>query len=306
MVNPSGNLLKWFKRIFTLLAVGFLIFIGWQSRTILAVVIETAHPHLLLLSIVALIAAHFVAAASAVAGLKACDAVIPYSFALKTHINRLPARYLPGGFWHSVGRLLDFHTQGVKKPQLTTFFILENSLAISIAFLLGGSGLYYTRGLTDNWGIVALWAVIGNLFALILLPTFISRYTLKSFGKISLYFYCKAIAIYFIVWPLLALAFVSYFSAFPLAVGNLSSLAIGSTYLFSWAVGLATIFAPQGIGIFEVVAGHVLVAPLSLGSIAVLIAGFRVISLIADMTLWGLMQGIILSQWFLQNKDKCW
>lgn len=305
-MKHSGNLLKWLKRIFTVIAIGFLIFVGWQSRSTLTLVISTAQFYPLLLSIFALITAHFVAAASAVAGLRACGAVISYSFALKTHIQRLPARYVPGGFWHTVGRLLDFHAQGVKKPQLTTFFILENSLAAGIAFLLGGSGLYYTRGLTDQWGMIALCAVVGNLFALAILPLFINRYTLKSFGKISLYFYCKTIAIYFIVWPLFALAFVSYFSAFPLAVGNLSSLAIGSTYLFSWAVGLVTIFAPQGIGIFEVVAGHVLVAPLSLASLAVLIAGFRVIALIADMTLWGLMQGFILSHWFLQNKDKRW
>lgn len=277
---------------------------GWQSWSTLTLVIETAQFSQLLLAIIAIITAHLATAVAAMVELKTCGAVISYSFALKTMIRYLPARYLPGGFWHTVGRLLDFHTQGVKKPQLTTFFILENSLAIGVAFLLGGSGLYYTRGFSDNWGIIALCAVIGNLFALSVLPLFINRYPLKSFGKISWYFYSQAVATYFVVWPLYAIAFISYFSAFSVAIGNLSSLTIGSTYLFSWAVGLATIFAPQGIGIFELVAGHVLVAPLSLGSLAVLVAGFRVISLIADITLWVFMHGCILSARFLQNKDK--
>lgn len=285
-----SRLLTWAKRLFTPVALIFLIYVGWQSRTLLATVVATAQWNFLCLAILFLILPHFVSAKATVMILKTCGISISYRFALQTHINRLPARYLPGGVWHSVGRMMDFHTYGVKSSQLTALFLLENILAIAVAFLLGGLCLWYFRGLTDKWGQLALISVIGNLLGLVLTPVVISSRWVDLESKFSNLDYLQAIGLYVPIWCLFASGFVCYFSAFPLVLGNLSKLEVGGTYLFSWATGLVTFFAPQGLGIFEVVAGHLLNAPLSLGLLATLIAGFRVVSLIADITLWGLQK----------------
>lgn len=291
LASSLSRLFTWAKRFFTPIALAFLIYVGWQSRALLATVVATAQWNLLLLAIFFLILPHFVSAKATVMLLKACGMSISYRLALQTHINRLPARYLPGGVWHSVGRMMDFHTHGVKPSQLTALFLLENILAIAVAFLLGGLCLWYFRGLTeDRWGQLAALAVIGNLFGLAVTPIVISRSVLKIAHQWQLRFYLQAISLYVPIWCLFASGFVCYLSAFPLALGNLSKLEIGGTYLFSWATGLVTVFAPQGLGIFEVVAGHLLNVPLSLGLLATLIAGFRVVSVVADMTLWALQK----------------
>ena len=60
------------------------------------------------------------------------------------------------------------------------------------------------------------------------------------------------------------------------------------SYLFSWSIGYLAFFAPQGIGVFEVTLANMLDTSLTVGSLAVIIAGFRIIIFLADITLWGL------------------
>jgi len=287
----SSTVLKWAKRIFTPLALGFIIYFAWQSRDILATVIANAQPDFLILAVFLLIMVHFVAPASVVMILKACGSSISYSFALKTHINRLPARYLPGGIWHTVGRTMDFYQQGIKPVHLTAFVLLENIFAVSTAFIIGGISVWYFRGITDIWGKIAVLGCLCSVLGLSLAPKILNWQILKSVSQIQYRFYLQTIAIYIPIWFLLTFAFISYLSAFP-ALGEILMLEVGGIYIFSWGVGLIAIFSPQGIGVFELVSGNMLTTFLSLNSIITLIAGFRVVTLIADITLWALLRMI--------------
>jgi len=290
MPGSSSTVLKWAKRIFTPLALGFLIYLAWQSGDILATVIANAQPDFLILAVFLLIMVQFVAPASVVMILKACGSSISYKFALKTHINRLPARYLPGGIWHTVGRTMDFYQQGIKPVHLTAFVLLENLFAVSTAFIIGGISVWYFRGITDLWGKFALLGCLCSVLGLSLAPKILNWQILKSVSQVHYRFYLQTIAIYVSIWITMALAFIAYLSAFPLILGEISMLEVGGTYIFSWGIGFIAIFAPQGIGIFEVVASNMLTVSLSLASIATLIAGFRVIALIADITIWSLLR----------------
>jgi len=275
------TLVKW---MFTPLALGFLVYAGWQSQVVLATVIANAQFYFLLMAGLLLIFAHLLAPAAAVLVLKTCGTSVSYQFALTTHLDRLPARYLPGGIWHLVGRSMDFYTQGIKPPYLTAFVLLEYSLAITIAFVLGGALVGYFRGITDPWGQLAILAAGASLLGLFLIPALLKWQVLKS--RINYHLYLACIGIYVSAWTLLATAFVCYLRAFPLAFSEVSSLQVGGTYLFAWAIGFIAIFAPQGLGVFELVAGHLLIVPISLGSMATLIAGFRVVVLVVDIVLW--------------------
>ncbi len=279
--------LTWSKRLFTPVALLFLLLAGWQSRFVLATVLATAKPGYLVLATLLLMTPHFISAMATLRILKASGvSSISYQFALQTQINRLLARYLPGGVWHTVGRMMDFHAQGVNSSELTKIFLLENILAIAVSFLLGSLGIWYFRGLTDGWGQLAAWLTLGNLLGLAVTPLL-----LKKWGEaLQIKFYLQAIGWFVPIWLLFAASFVCYFSAFPMISGEISVLEVGSTYLFSWAVGLIMIFAPQGIGVFEVVVGHILNVSLSAASLAALIAGFRIVSLVADVTLWGIFR----------------
>lgn len=291
------TVLKWTKLIFTPLAFGFIIYFAWQSRDILAIVIVNTQPKYIILAIFLLIMVHFVAPVSVVMILKTCGSSISYKFSLKTHINRLPARYLPGGIWHTVGRTMDFYRQGVKPVHLTAFVLLENILGVSTAFIIGGISVWCYRGITDVWGKFAVVGCVCSVLGLSLVPKILNWQILTSVSRIHYRFYLQTIAIYIPIWILLTSAFTSYLSAFS-ALGVVSMLEVAGIYIFSWGVGFLAIFSPQGIGIFEMVAANMLTAPLTFSNIAVILAGFRVVTMIADITLWVLLRMICYANQF--------
>jgi len=277
--------IKLLKLIFTPLAFGFFIYFAWSSRNLLVTVFTNAKYHYLILSILILMLNHFVISIATFFILKTVNATIPYWLVFKIHVARLPARYIPGGIWHTVGRMMDFHSHGIKPAQLTGFFLLENIIAAGMAFLLGGIFLWYFRDLSDFWGEIAKIAFICSIIGLILTPR-ILNYKVKIIKKN----YLLTIVTFIPLWFFLTSAFIMYLSAFSFVLEQSSSVEIGGIFMFSWGVGFLAIFAPQGIGIFEVVAGNMLNAPLSLGSIAVLLAGFRVITVISDICLWSCLR----------------
>ncbi len=67
---------------------------------------------------------------------------------------------------------------------------------------------------------------------------------------------------------------------------------IAGAYLFSWAVGFVSIFAPQGIGVFEVVAAELMSPAGTFMSVAALFAGFRLVILVADATVWVMLKAV--------------
>ncbi|OQW91559.1 MAG: hypothetical protein BWK79_16575, partial [Beggiatoa sp. IS2] len=139
-------------------------------------------------------------------------------------------------------------------------------------------------------------AASGAMIGLILTPLVINRWILNPMTHLSYRHYLNCIAIFIIAWLVATVAFICYLSAFPSVIAATSTLEVAGIYLFSWAVGFVIIFAPQGIGVFELVAAHTLTAPVSLGSIAVLIAGFSIITLIADAIVWIVSRLIFMSQ----------
>ncbi|MDI6797072.1 MAG: hypothetical protein QMD09_09005, partial [Desulfatibacillaceae bacterium] len=118
---------------------------------------------------------------------------------------------------------------------------------------------------------------------IIVSPVVGRRWILKNKSGLPLKTYGKVIALAVVYWCGAAACFTLYFTSFPQALYNGSLWKIGGTYLFSWAIGFITVFAPQGIGIFEAVSGKLLAGAISLGSVAVLAAGFRLVLLASDL-----------------------
>lgn len=54
-------------------------------------------------------------------------------------------------------------------------------------------------------------------------------------------------------------------------------------YLFSFVVGFVSIFAPQGIGVFEVVYSELATSELPRTQLIIFVAGFRVLVMLSDM-----------------------
>ena len=287
-------MLDWVKFFFTPLALAFLLYFAWQSRQSLITVIQNARAVYLAFAIISWTSLHFISPVFVRMILTACGSPMNYRIAFNAHTRNLPARYLPGGVWHTVGRVADFHAHGVKPSQLAAFFFLENLLAAAVTLTAGGASVWYFRGL-DRWGSIGALGMLGGIIGLMLAPAIVNWRILKGPDRLPIIIYAKGVGVTAIFWLIAAMAFIFYINSFPLALNRPSIAEIGGTYLFSWGIGYITIFAPQGIGVFETVAGGMLTSPISLCGVVTVVAGFRLIVLLADVIGWGVYR--IMKAW---------
>ncbi len=276
-------------RFFTPLALACMIYFLWIYRETFVFLIKNAQISFLLTSVFIWMIGHFCMAWGTWISARTSGVNISYVFAFRTYVTRLPARYLPGGIWHTASRVMDFSRQGINHPQLTALFVFEYFFVLSIAFSMGGAGLYYFQGQT-YWGWIALMSMVGGIVSIFSMPYIINRMLLVAPHGIDGRSYFWGLIIYLYIWMVLSASFVFYLTSFPSLTQNIPLLEIISTYMFAWAIGFVSFFAPQGIGVFEVVSGNLLNPSLHLASVAVLIAGFRIVIFIGDMTLWSLLK----------------
>ncbi len=285
----KNKIISGLKILFTPLAFAFLIYFAWQSRGELDELVRNAS--LVQLGLAALVWAvlHAVSPVLAVVVFAACGSKVSWRQAFATHAARLPARYLPGGIWHTVGRVVDYREQGVADRHISVFVILENGLAAAITLAIGGAIVFSTRG-ADTAGSIAGLASLAGVVALPLMVYATNSRVLQRPDRLSIAGLLKSTLIVVVFWLGATAAFLLYLNAFPASTGDYSIIEMAGIYLFSWGVGFVSIFAPQGIGVFEVVASELANSPIGLMGLAALIAGFRVVVLVADIAVWLIYQ----------------
>ena len=288
----SEKLLPWLRRyiwlpskwVFTPAALLFIAYIIWLSRFDIHTLWKTSDATFLAIACTLLGVAHFFSPLASRKILQTLGIRVDYRLLLGIHMCRLPARYLPGGVWHTVGRAVDLHEHGVPKAAIAWMVALENGFAIGMAFVLGGGILLSSGVHTLSYGWVVALATVSASIALVTLPLFFTRLLPGAAPNMSIATWAACCAWFAMIWILHASAFVAY--SIALVGGNDVSYAMhtGGVYLFSWATGLVAFFAPQGIGVFEVTAATISGNSLLPATIA-LVAGFRLCMLVVDLSL---------------------
>lgn len=285
----QGKIINGLKLLFTPLAFAFLLYFAWQSRGELSELISNASLAYLCFATIVWGLLHALSPVLAVIVLNACGSKVSWQQAFATHAARLPARYLPGGIWHTVGRVMDYREQGVAARHLSAFVILENGLAAAVTLAIGGAIVFAMRG-ADPLGSIAGLASIASVIALPMVGLALNARVLQRPDRMSVLSYIESALVVLIFWAVATLAFLLYLNAFPASTGTYSNIEMGGIYLFSWGVGFVSIFAPQGIGVFELVASELMNGPIGFMGLAALIAGFRVVVLVADIVVWLIYQ----------------
>ena len=275
----------WFKRLFSLLAIGFLAYFGWQSRELLAEIIAGASILHLLAATGAWAVMHLLSPLFTVSVFRGSGFDLGFNTAARIHLSNLPARYIPGGIWHTVGRIVALRQLGIDARRISLFVLLENSLAVAVAFLLGGGVLYLYRGL-EGWGGLAAAGAAGGAAMLFVMPLVIRHRVFGDMESVTKGHYFVYVCVVALSWCVGSFSFVLFVSAFPAFMPGTALLETAAAYLFSWGVGFLAVFAPQGIGVFEVMAGELLRGSIALGGVAALLAGFRVVIFTADLFAW--------------------
>jgi hypothetical protein len=280
-----GKIVNALKLLFTPVAFAFLLYFAWQSRQELGQLIGQASLSYLFFAAIVWGLLHALSPLLAVVIFNACGSDVSWRQAFSTHAARLPARYLPGGIWHTVGRVMDYREQGIADRHLSVFVILENGLAASVTLAIGGAIIFAMRP-DDVLGSVAGLASLAGLVALPAIVLFINSKVLQRPDRMSSFAYAKTIFTVILFWCGATCAFLIYLSAFHTNTGAYSVIEMAGIYLFSWGVGFIAIFAPQGIGVFEFVASELMASPVGFMGLAALIAGFRIVVLVADIAVW--------------------
>ena len=286
VISTIKPYLVWARRIFTPIAIAFLLYFAWHSRTLLAGQVQSSEFSWLILSTALWILSHFMSPVFTFMVLKGFSIPLAYNKAFNIHASRLPAKYLPGGIWHSAARASDYYRQGISVRNVGIYLLLENIVIAAITLLIGGSVVASIDGTGQTWATMAfICAVLGGV-AIIISPIILNKYFLPDEISLNPLEYTKSIGVIAVYWLIVAGAFICFLQGFPDLNLKVSSVEIGGIYIFSWAIGFITLFAPQGVGVTEFVASQLLEGGIATSSFIVLLAGFRLVILVADLLTW--------------------
>lgn len=260
-------------------AIAFLVVAGFGARDAVENVVRHAQWSALIASVLLWSMLHLLSPVFTWIVLGSFGTKVGYREVLGIHINRLPARYLPGGVWHTVSRVVDLHQRGVSRSQLSAMVFLEIVLPVAVAITLGGAFLLSVR---PDWRLPAL-CTSGGIAMLAACPLLLRHRALLGQHRMAPAIYLRSIAVTVAFWLIAASAFACYWRGFSGAEAGTPLAEIYGAYLLAWATGFVSIFAPQGLGVFESVAGVLLRGALPFGGAALLVAGFRAAILAADV-----------------------
>ena len=259
-------------------------YVVWVSRFDIATLWKGADRLSLLIACAFLGAANCLSPLASRKILQSLGIEVSYLLLLRIHMCRLPARYLPGGVWHTVGRAVDLNEHGVSRTAIAWMVSQENLLAISMAFLLGSVILLLSGTQTYLYRYLIALFVAAAVAILVTFPLLARKLWPEAMPNMTIRAWTNCCVWYAVIWASHAAAFVAYSIALIGGCDSSQMLQTAGVYLFSWAVGLLAFFAPQGIGIFEVTATTLAGQTLLPANIAV-VAGFRLCMLIVDLCL---------------------
>ncbi len=281
-LNTLKPIIHWAKLLFTPVAITFLSYYFWQSRAELIITFQQAKIIWLTFSITLWILLHFISPLFTIIVFNGCSLSLSYTKAFWIHSKRLPAKYLPGGIWHTVARAADYHQHGIEPRYVGSYLLIENLAVAAITLALGGS-IVINLVKESHWFLLVVALIIGGLSIILLLPELVNRYLLPIHATLRKPPYYSGVCCILFYWVIAASSFVCFLQAFPAINLAVSHLISGGVYIFSWGIGFITLFAPQGIGVSELISEKLLEANTSSSHFISLLVSFRFIVFIADL-----------------------
>ncbi|MDF1644113.1 MAG: hypothetical protein P1U80_08010 [Pseudomonadales bacterium] len=285
-VKATKSIVNASKILFTPIALAFLVFFSWQAKEQLTSLFSSANIEFIIASLLLWIFLQLFSPIFTLLIFRGWNIAIPYKELLLIHTNRLPAKYIPGGVWHTVARGADYKYRGLNGRQLAFYFLLEAIVVASVTLALGGTTiiLFQQEHSIILIGIYA--ASLVSMLALLAAPRILAGSMFADSYAVPPQNYWLSITFVAIFWMIAALSFVFFIGAFSELQLTDSPIVIAGIYIFSWGVGYITLFAPQGLGVSEYMAAHLISSNLSLGYFMALLAGFRILIVIADISAW--------------------
>lgn len=272
--------LLWLQRLFLVCSIAFLVTVFYQNRAEVISIFSVASYSGLTTAIFFWILATLLIPAISFTILRDRQNSITFRALLSIHLNRIPSKFLPGGIWQTFARVYDMNNMGITKTDISLVVLYENTYSIILAAIVSTLGIYLFSS-SDLYSTLALLLFLGSIATLPMALIFRKRSFILSLSA-----YIRLTAVCTIFWMLAGSAFYSYMSAIGLVAADDGALLTLINYLFSYVVGFVTIFAPQGIGVFELVYSELAASELPRTQLIIFVAGFRVMVMLSDMLTW--------------------
>lgn len=208
-----------------------------------------------------------------------------YLRTLSSYVNRLPARFIPGGIWHSFARYADIRG-GTLTPsgRLARLLVTELvAVATGAAIASGVLGLVVFLGGTPA-NRLAISMLVGGLigcFASTLFAPKPQRWRWLRGWSVAVFSLALSWGGVGIAFTLVAHALGGYFVACP-------SPELAATYTTAASVGNFAVFAPQGWGVTDMVFALLRPCPIPLPTLLSTILAFRLVTMVADLSTWAI------------------
>lgn len=272
--------LLWLQRLFLVCSIAFLVTVFFQNRAEILSIFSVASYSGLATAILFWILATLLMPAIAFTILRDRQNSITFRTLLAIHLNRIPSKFLPGGIWQTFARAYDMNNMGITKTDISLVVLYENTYSIILAAIVSTLGIYLFSA-SDLYATLALVLFLGSIATLPMALIFRKRGFILSLSA-----YAQLTAVCTVFWILAGSAFYSYMSAIGLVAASDGALLTFINYLFSYVVGFVSVFAPQGIGVFELVYSELAASELSRTQLIIFVAGFRVLVMLSDMLTW--------------------
>lgn len=279
---------------YLIVAVAALAALGWSRRQELATLVDDARPALLVLALAVTSLQLVLAAGFLSTTLRALGEPVPVGAVLDASARSLLARYLPGSVWYALGRSALLRHRA-SAGALGVAAVLEIGLSMVVGFVLGAGLLLVTRQVAPGIGALGLVGVA--VAAGVCSPPVVNRALAllarrRGTDTVRLAWrpFLGVVGSMGLFWVASAGSFALYLHAFPASVaqaGAPSVLEIAGAYLLARVIGVLALFAPQGLGVFEVAMVTLLTAAATgpgpaIGGLVLVVAGYRALILIRD------------------------
>jgi hypothetical protein len=208
------------------------------------------------------------------------------------------AKYMPGGIWSIVGRVVLFQRFGVTRIDSTALMMLEIIGFVIGSSLIGLLSLPVFWPLISGTEIPAVFLLALGFFAgLGILYLTRSRW-LPAFNGVKMLPFAGVCAMYAVNWFVLGLAFTLIAAAFSQPLNPSDLLVIIGVHAVAWLIGFLVVFSPGGIGVRDTI--------LAIGLIAFLPAPFPLLISIIARIAWTLAEIICFTVSTLYMKTTQW
>lgn len=272
------------RRAYALVLAAVVVWVVATRGADVAELVRAGRPALLLACLLAAYGQLALTSAVWVSGLRALGCDVTWRAALQATAESGPARYLPGSVWYAVSRGVALQRSGVPVRALAAVATLETLLVPVVGFALGGL-LLAAAGRTPGLAASVPVVVAAVVLLVVASPPVVNRALRVRSGdgpplRLSWAAQGRLLTWITVFWLWSGSVFALYVSAFPTATDRGPVTAVGA-YMVAWGVGWLALFAPQGVGVFEVV----LAGLLSSGAgLALVLAGYRALVVVRDLT----------------------